>query len=147
MIAAIRLRCPGVQWKRGAARNAVKQALACPAHCLYFACCTNNKRQKTGEVMRRGSSPPPPLEETLTKALQAVSAVHEAMRDAQKHVSASYQSALLAKETRIATAIHPIAERLQAARGLTTFARMRLRGLLANVTAREYRRKSRREGI
>lgn len=95
--------------------------------------------------MTRGSRPPPPLEEALTNALHAVSAVHEAVRDAQKHVSTSYRSALLGKETRIAAAIHPITARLQAARGLTTFARMRLRGLLLNFSARESRRLKRRK--
>jgi hypothetical protein len=80
------------------------------------------------------------LEEALTTALHAVSAIHEAVREAQKRVSTSYQSALLGKETRVAAALHPIAERLQAVRGLTTFARMRLRGLLLNVSARESRR-------
>ena len=95
--------------------------------------------------MRRGSPPSLSLEEALTNALRAVSAVHEAVRDAQKHVSTSYRSALLGKETRIAAAIHPITARLQAARGLTTFARMRLRGLLINVSARERRRLQRRK--
>ena len=95
--------------------------------------------------MRRGSRPPPPLEEALTDALHAVSAVHDAVRESQKQVSTSFQSALLGKETRIAAALHPIAERLQAVRGLTNFARIRLRGLLFNVGARESRRRKRRK--
>jgi hypothetical protein len=92
--------------------------------------------------MTQGASPPP-LEESLATALQAVGIVHEAVREAQEQVSVSYRSAVQAKETRIAAALHPIAERLQAARGQTTFARMRLRGLLSNVKARESRRQRR----
>lgn len=90
--------------------------------------------------MKRSSAPPQPLPEAITSAVQAVSILHAAVRDAQGLVSASYKSALHERETRVAAALFPIMERLQAARGIATFARMRLQGLVRNVNAREGRR-------
>jgi hypothetical protein len=90
--------------------------------------------------MKRSIAPPPPLPEAITSALQAVSLAQAAVRDAQGQVSATYKSALRERETRVAAAIFPILERLQTARGVATFARMRLQGLARNINAREERR-------
>lgn len=59
----------------------------------------------------------------MSKALEAVNLVQEAVREAQDQVSTSYKSALDENESRVAKAVFPTLERLQAARGIATFAR------------------------
>ena len=95
------------------------------------------------------STQPAPLQEAVSNALQAVSVARAAVLDAQNQVAASYKSALHEKETRVAAAIFPVVERLQAARGVTTFCRMRLGEIAKNIDAREGRRttwRTRRKG-
>ena len=86
--------------------------------------------------------PPDPtqLPEAVTEALNAVDLVYDAIREAQKRVAVSQRAAQDEKESRVAKAIAPIMGRLQAARGSTTFARMRLREIERNIGARERRR-------
>jgi hypothetical protein len=82
----------------------------------------------------------PPLQEAVTDALEGVNLLHEAIRDAQKRLSVSHEIAQHENESRVAKAIFPIMAQLQAARGSSTFARMRLRGIARNIGAREKRR-------
>lgn len=93
--------------------------------------------------MKRRIDPYPPLAESISDALKAASVAHEAVRHAQKQAIASYDGALRQGEKRLAALLLPITERLQAARHVTTVARIRLRALLNRLNARGTRRKQR----
>ena len=86
------------------------------------------------------------LPEAVTDALETLDLVYDSIRKAQKRISASHQVAQHDNERRVASAIFPIMERLQIARGSTTFARMRLREIARNIGARERRRNRTRVG-